>query len=104
MSAASRFNPKMLPSFDCHTLERCTPTLHFLPEMYTCMIADTTAGQDTCQDCRYIAPAYSFTLLPPLPNIHALNAERVDQMLLSGIYYLSRAAVFADVCFVSFTL
>lgn len=102
MSAASRFNPKMLPSFDCHTLERCTPTLHFLPEMYTCMIADTAASP--CQDCRYIAPANSFTLVSPLPNIHALNAERVDQMLLSGIYYLSRAAVFADVYFVSFTL
>lgn len=42
MSAASWFHLKMLPSFDCHTLERCsTPTPPFLSVAYICMITIT---------------------------------------------------------------
>lgn len=113
MSAASWFNPKMLPSFDCRTLERCstarTPTAAFSPSC-SLLAWSPPPQSDSFHYCRHIAPAKKhkkqknvfISIQPPACHSRpaAFNAEQVTKCFSAEYsFHLRRALVFVDSVF-----
>lgn len=94
----------MLPSFDCHTLERCstarTPTSPFLSIDYACMHVQPRRWSDSFHYCRHSLQNVFFffihiSIQPPachLRHCASLNAEQVMKCFsVEYSFHLSRA-------------